>query len=166
MGKLIAAIVSGALLASTAIPTAEAAGARHRRAEPVRIGGLLAQNQNEAAVLGFLDLAFNQRKVDEAFAKFVGPYYKQHNPTVPDGVEGSKAAFKAFLPQFPEFSFTSRRIISSGNMVVVHSHSKMGKDDRGAAVVDIFRLAHGKIVEHWDVSQKLPEQAANNNTMF
>lgn len=166
MGKLIAAVVSGALVVTAAIPTAEAAAAKHRRAAPVQVGGLLAKNQNEATVLAFLDTAFNQRKVDEAFAKFVGPYYKQHNPMVPDGIDGAKNAFKAFLPLFPEFSFTSRRVISSGDMVVVHSHSKMGKDDRGAAVVDIFRLEHGKIVEHWDVSQQLPEQAANNNTMF
>lgn len=165
MGKLITAIASGLLLASTAVP-AEAGGARHRRMVPVQIGGLLAQNRNEAAVLGFLDTAFNQRKVDEAFVKFVGPYYKQHNPIVPDGIDGAKAAFKAFLPQFPEFSFTFKRVISSGDMVVVHSHSKMTREDRGAAVIDIFRLENGKIVEHWDVNQPVPEQAANSNTMF
>jgi predicted SnoaL-like aldol condensation-catalyzing enzyme len=50
--------------------------------------------------------------------------------------------------------------------VVLHVHLTKSPEDRGAAVVDIFRLDHGRIVEHGDVQLAIPEQAANNNTMF
>jgi predicted SnoaL-like aldol condensation-catalyzing enzyme len=50
--------------------------------------------------------------------------------------------------------------------VALHSHLTRKPGDRGMAVVDIFRLENGKIVEHWDVVQEVPETSANNNTMF
>lgn len=123
-------------------------------------------NPNERTVLGFLETAFNERQPARAFERYVGATYRQHNPTVADGRDSAITAFNAFLPQFPGFHFAFKRVISSGNLVVVHSHVVMSQTDRGSAVVDIFRLERGKIVEHWDVSQPVPEQAANGNTMF
>ena len=57
-------------------------------------------------------------------------------------------------------------MISEGDLVVVHSKFTTGPDDRGQAIIDIFRIAGGKIVEHWDVIQQIPDQTANGNTMF
>jgi predicted SnoaL-like aldol condensation-catalyzing enzyme len=52
-------------------------------------------------------------------------------------------------------------------MVVTHSHITTSPDDRGNAVADFFRLnRQGKVVEHWDVIQPVPETSANDNTMF
>ena len=59
-----------------------------------------------------------------------------------------------------------KRLVAEGDLVVTHSHLVREPGDRGQAVVDIFRLENGKIVEHWDVLQDVPEQAANTNTMF
>ena len=55
---------------------------------------------------------------------------------------------------------------SEGDFVVLHVHSVREPGQRGRAIVDMFRLENGKIVEHWDVIQDVPEKAANNNTMF
>ena len=48
----------------------------------------------------------------------------------------------------------------------MHSKFTTGPEDRGEAIIDIFRVADGKIVEHWDVIQPVPEHSANGNTMF
>ena len=73
---------------------------------------------------------------------------------------------KWFTQNFPELRMETKRIIAEGDYVVLHSHLILKPGDRGSAVVDIFRLENGKIVEHWDVVQEVPETSANNNTMF
>ena len=66
----------------------------------------------------------------------------------------------------PKLHFDFKRLIAEANLVAVHSHLKLTPDDRGSAVMDVFRLDNGKIVEHWDVAQPIPEKSANSNTMF
>jgi predicted SnoaL-like aldol condensation-catalyzing enzyme len=53
-----------------------------------------------------------------------------------------------------------------GDLVYLHVHSANDPKDLGQAVADIFRVRDGEIVEHWDVIQSVPEEAANKNTMF
>ena len=50
--------------------------------------------------------------------------------------------------------------------MILHVHAVREPGERGGAIVDIFRLENGKIVEHWDVVQTIPEKAANSNGMF
>jgi len=71
-----------------------------------------------------------------------------------------------FVQQFPEVNLEIQRMVAEGDLVVTHSHLTTGPQDRGSAVMDIFRLEQGKIVEHWDVMQPVPETSANDNTMF
>jgi predicted SnoaL-like aldol condensation-catalyzing enzyme len=71
-----------------------------------------------------------------------------------------------FAGQFPELNLEIKRVIAEGDLVVTHGLIKTSPDDRGLAAADIFRLEDGKIVEHWDVVQPVPETAANDNTMF
>jgi predicted SnoaL-like aldol condensation-catalyzing enzyme len=118
------------------------------------------------AAVQLLDLALNQQKVDEAIERYIAPPYTQHNPMVPDGIEGARAGLKGLLKQIPGWHYDFKRVIVDGNMVVVHSLVTTKPGDRGMAVVDIFRSENGKFVEHWDVVQPVPEQAANKNTMF
>ena len=117
---------------------------------------------NKQTVLAYYTLAFNDKQPEEAVARYVGDKYIQHNPQAPDGPE----AFIEFVRQIPEASVEIKRAIAEGDFVVTHSLLKIAPDDRGMAAVDIFRLEDGKVVEHWDVLQPVPETAANDNTMF
>ena len=122
--------------------------------------------ENKRIIREWHELAINQRKPEEAVAKYLGPNYRQHNPGAGDGPEPFIATVKRFAQAFPELRMEPKRIIAEGDLVVLHSHLILKPGDRGSAVVDIFRLENGKIVEHWDVVQEVPETSANNNTMF
>ena len=141
------------VLATIAIvPAAHAADAKQMEA-------------NKKAVVEFYDAAINQKDFDAA-AKFLGPRYIQHNPRAKDGPEGLKA-FLAFLREkFPDYHSDIKRVFADGDYVILHVHNVPTPGARGNAIVDIFRLENGKIVEHWDVRQEIPEQSANSNTMF
>ncbi len=121
---------------------------------------------NKKIVLEWNDLAINQRMPEEAIARYLGPFYRQHNPGAADGPEPFIGFVKRFAQNFPIFRVVPKRIIAEGDYVVLHSHLIRKPGDRGVAVVDIFRLEKGKIVEHWDVLQEVPETSANKNTMF
>ena len=120
----------------------------------------------KSTVLAFFDLAFVQRDAVAAADRYLGETYTQHNPTVPDGPE----VFKQFIPQWlatvPELTFDIKRVIAEGDLVALHYHLKTSPDDLGTAIVDIFRVEDGRVVEHWDVLQPVPAEAANSNTMF
>lgn len=103
---------------------------------------------------------------EEAVAKYIGLNYRQHNPGSANGPESLISTMKWFTQNFPELRMETKRIIAEGDTVVLHSHLILKPGDRGSAVVEMFRLENGKIVEHWDVVQEVPETSANNNTMF
>jgi predicted SnoaL-like aldol condensation-catalyzing enzyme len=120
---------------------------------------------NKKAVVEFYDAAIN-RKDFEAASKFFGPRYVQHNPMAPDGIEGFKAFLGFLREKFPESRSEIKRVWAEGDYVIVHVHAVRTPGARGSAIVDIFKLENGKIVEHWDVIQEIPEKAANSNGMF
>jgi predicted SnoaL-like aldol condensation-catalyzing enzyme len=122
--------------------------------------------ENKRIVREWHELAIDQRKPEEAVAKYLGPNYRQHNPGAGDGPEPFIETVKRFAQNFPDLRMEPKRIIAEGDYVVLHSHLVLKPGDRGTAIVDIFRLENGKIVEHWDVLQEVPETSANNNTMF
>jgi predicted SnoaL-like aldol condensation-catalyzing enzyme len=121
---------------------------------------------NKKVVRNFYDLAFNRKQPAEAAATQLGPSYRQHNPGAADGAAPFVAFVTGFVAAFPELTVSFQRFIAEADLVAVHSHFVRSPGDRGMAVMDIFRLANGKIVEHWDVLQEVPEKAANSNTMF
>lgn len=122
--------------------------------------------QNKETVRAFYELAFNDKKPEDAVARYVDSRYTQHNPIAGDGPGPFIAFVKAYTAQFPELTVDIKRVIAEGDLVVTHSLLKTSPDDRGTAAADIFRLENGKVVEHWDVLQPVPEPAANDNTMF
>ncbi|MBD3729322.1 MAG: nuclear transport factor 2 family protein [Sphingomonadales bacterium] len=114
----------------------------------------------------FIPLFYQQRNATEAFARWVAPGYRQHNPNAPDGAAAAVAFLQPFFDANPQMRYTVKRVFGSDGLVAVHYHWQLNPEDRGTAVVDIFRVADCKIVEHWDVIQPVPETSANDNTMF
>jgi len=126
---------------------------------------LAQQEQNKKVVVDFYDTALNQKNF-EAAAVYIGPRYTQHNPNAADGPEGLKA-FLAFLREkFPNSKSEIKRVLADGDYVILHVHAVREPGTRGNAIIDIFKLENGKVVEHWDVVQPIPEKAANTNGMF
>ena len=123
------------------------------------------QEANKKTVLEFYEMGLNRKDFDAA-AKFIGPRYVQHNPTAPDGPEGFKAFLNFLREKFPDSHNEVKHVFADGDYVVLHVHSVREKGSRGRAIVDIFKLEDGKIVEHWDVVQDVPEKSANANGMF
>ena len=122
--------------------------------------------RNKKAVLDFYDKGLNQKDFAAA-SKHFGATYIQHNPIAADGPEGFKAFVEFLKSKFPQSKSEVKRVFAEGDYVILHVHALREPGTRGAAIVDIFRLdAHGKIVEHWDVRQDIPEKAANANGMF
>ena len=126
-----------------------------------------AQNlaANKKAVVEFYQKAINDKDFDAA-AKYLGSRYIQHNPVAADGPEGLKGFIGFLKSKFPNSKSEIKRVIAEGDYVVLHVHAVREPGTRGRAIIDIFRLENGKIVEHWDVAQDVPEKAANSNGMF
>jgi predicted SnoaL-like aldol condensation-catalyzing enzyme len=123
------------------------------------------QEANKKAVLEFYEAAINQKDFDKA-APYIGSRYTQHNPNAADGPEGLKR-FLAFLREkFPQAHSEIKQVFVDGDYVILHVHAVREPGTHGNAIVDIFKLENGKVVEHWDVIQPIPEQAANSNGMF
>jgi predicted SnoaL-like aldol condensation-catalyzing enzyme len=120
---------------------------------------------NKRIAVEFYDAAIN-RKDFEAASAYLGPPYIQHNPTAPDGSEGLRSFIEFLRARFPNQRGEIKRVVAEGDLVVLHVHSTRDDDTPGRAIVDIFRIENGKVVEHWDVIQDIPEQTANSNGMF
>jgi predicted SnoaL-like aldol condensation-catalyzing enzyme len=126
----------------------------------------ISKKPNAQKAMAFLDMVFNQKKVKEGFDQYVGDKYIQHNPIAADGKQAAVEVLSKFMQMVPTWSYTFKNAYVDGDIAVIHSWVRKDANDRGNAVVDIFRFEKGKVVEHWDVIQAIPEKSANNNTMF
>ncbi|RWM25904.1 MAG: polyketide cyclase [Mesorhizobium sp.] len=121
--------------------------------------------RNKAIVLDFIEQAVNQGNIDAASAHF-GDAYIQHNPNIPDGVEGFRSYVRQLRQTFPDVRGEVKRIVAEGDYVIVHMLAKRDPEEVGLAIVDIFRLSANKLVEHWEVRQPIAESDLHGNSMI
>lgn len=125
---------------------------------------LKSAESNRKLVVDFYNDFFNKHSIESA--NVIAEDYIQHNPDVPDGKAAVVSYFEDYFKSNPQSRAKIVRSAVEGDLVWLHVHATNGAEDKGQAVLDIFRVQNGKIVEHWDVIQNVPEKSANNNTMF
>lgn len=120
---------------------------------------------NKEIATKFLEAVVNEKNYNEA-AKYLGKTYIEHDPEGVDGPGGLNQFIDYLRNNYPEAHIDIKRVIVDGDYVMFHVHDVKVPGTRGSAIIDMFRLDHGKVVEHWDVAQEIPEKSANGNGMF
>lgn len=133
----------------------------------IALASSTAKNNKEFVIDFYTEVFFKAQpeKLDE----YIGDQYIQHNPMLPDGKEAIRAYVSNYLVPIVKAGGTIGeivRVIAEDDLVVVHVNFAHYPSEKGGAVMDIFRIENGKIVEHWDVVQEIPEGSANDNGMF
>lgn len=127
-----------------------------------------AKNQNletnKKLVLAFYQKMFGDKDLS-AVDEYIVSDYIQHNPTVADGAEAFKEAAKKWFAGQPKTKIDVQHIGADGDFVFIHLKNK-NPDGSLKSTMDIFRIENNKIVEHWDVNQDVPANAANDHPMF
>lgn len=120
---------------------------------------------NKKSAIEFYKMAYEGNPA-EAVELYVGKEYIQHNPLVGDGKQSFIDYFERMTKEYPNKSIEFVRAVAEGDLVALHTHQIWPGNDE-YVTMDFFRFdENGKIVEHWDAMQQIPEESANGNTMY
>lgn len=121
--------------------------------------------QNKQNAIAFYKMAY-EGNPKKAVDLYVGSEYIQHNPLVGDGIQPFIDYFDRMAKEYPNKSIEFVRAIAEGELIALHTH-QIWPDNDEYVTMDFFRFdGNGKIVEHWDAMQQIPETSAHNNTMY
>jgi predicted SnoaL-like aldol condensation-catalyzing enzyme len=115
--------------------------------------------------ISFLQLASSGR-AREAFAKHVSNGFRHHNAFFAAGAEPLMTAMDMNARQNPDKRLDILHALEDGDFVTVHSHVSHRRDDRGAALMHLFRFEGDRIAELWDIAQPVPAESVNADGMF
>ncbi len=124
----------------------------------------MAKSPQKTAAETFLILACSD--VERAYAELVAPNFRHHNVWFPGNADALKQGMADNLRQNPQKKLAIKQSIEEGDRVAVLSHVTFGADDRGYALMHLFRFENGKIAELWDVAQEIPQDSPNANGAF
>lgn len=120
---------------------------------------------NKLNAIEFYRMAYNGEP-RKAVELYVGDEYIQHNPLVGDGKEPFILYFERMSTEYPEKSIDFVRVIAEEDLVSLHTHQTWPGNEE-YVTMDFFRFdTNGKIVEHWDAMQEIPDGTKNGNTMY
>ena len=121
--------------------------------------------RNKTNAIEFYRIAYEGNPL-KAVELYTGDEYIQHNPLVGDGKQAFIDYFDRMAKEFPNKSIEFVRAVAEGNLVALHTH-QIWPEGEEYVTMDFFRFDDkGKIVEHWDAMQQIPEVSANGNTMY
>jgi len=121
---------------------------------------------NLQTVIDFYEIIINQQKWDR-ISEFVDPGYIQHKPEIADGIPGLLSFMRWVYENSPNHESRLVRALVDGEFVTLHVNVINAVEHANLAVMDIFRLKNGKLIEHWDVARPVPTKGLkNDNTMF
>jgi predicted SnoaL-like aldol condensation-catalyzing enzyme len=120
---------------------------------------------NKQSAIEFYRMAYLGEPA-RAVELYVGAEHIQHNPLVGDGKQAFIDYFTEMANQYPNKEIEFVRTVAEGNLVALHTHQTWPGNEE-YATMDFFRFdENGKIVEHWDSIQKIPDETKNNNLMY
>jgi predicted SnoaL-like aldol condensation-catalyzing enzyme len=155
-----AAVVSGPHQRAAA-----ACPARASREEATMSEAAVTTQTHKEAAQDFLRLVASG-KVREAYDRYIGPEFRHHNAYFKSDAESLRTAMEENAAKTPHKVLTVHRALQDGDLVAVHSHIRQTPEDRGAAVVHVFRFQGDRIAEMWDVGQAVPESSPNELGIF
>lgn len=113
----------------------------------------------------FLNL-IGEAKIEEAFKLYVSDDFKHHNPYFKADAQSLQKAMKEDAKANPEKELKILRSLVDEDLVAVHSYVKQYPDDNGFVLVHFFKFREDKIIELWDLGQKIPDQSINEIGML
>lgn len=116
------------------------------------------ERRNAATVVDFFQTLMNEHDFAAIKQRYGSIRYTQHNRAIPDQIDGLLGYVKTLVGRFPDYGFDVKRIVASGDIVVLHSHATLkakhrGDESKGFIITDTFRLENGQLAEHWDAIQ-------------